>query len=422
MTNIEIPAFDTERVDTGFDIHSPEYLERKTDYEAEIRSKCPVSWTGNYDGHWAISGHHAVGAGLRDRNRFTAAKYTDEDGNLKGGITIPTAEGYRALPNESDPPEWDGYRKLVSRPFSPQSVEKLRPRIAEFADEVIDHMITAGEADFVMQVGSPVTALITLDILGLPLEDWRFYAERIHQTFSGVPGGGDSEAGIPGIQKRLTETIAARRLEPGSGVLDDLIASDIDGRPTTDDEVKDLIYDILVGGFDTTAGLMAGAIRYLEDKPEIKARIIDDEDFRRTATEEFLRWISPAVGLAKSATQDFELEGQQIKTGDKMWFMYRAANWDPAEFEDPEVVDLERSPNRHYAFGAGIHRCLGSNLARAIFQTVLPRFLERVPDYVVDHENTSNYAFACVNAGFQKLRFTYTPGNKVRSEPILEKL
>ncbi|MBF4476662.1 cytochrome P450 [Rhodococcus rhodochrous] len=422
MTTPDATPKAMDRIDTEFDIHSPEYLEKKTAYEASIRSRCPVSWTEKYDGHWIISGHHAVGAGLRDRNRFTAAKYTDEHGKLKGGITIPTAEGYRALPNESDPPEWDGYRKLVSRPFSPQSVDKLRPRIAELADEVIDHFIEAGEADFVMQVGSPVTALITLDVLGLPLEDWRFYAERIHQTFSGVPGGGDSEAGIPGIQKRLAETIAARRITPHVGVLDDLIASEIDGRPTTDEEVKDLIYDILVGGFDTTAGLMAGTVRYLEDKPELKARIIEDEDFRRTATEEFLRYISPAVGLAKTATQDFELEGQQIKAGDKMWFMYRAANWDPEEFENPEVIDLERSPNRHYAFGAGIHRCLGSNLARAIFQTVLPRFLERVPDYVVDQERTRNYAFACVNAGFQELRFTFTPGKKVRETPILEEL
>ncbi|GGL11474.1 cytochrome P450 [Nocardia jinanensis] len=422
MSNVQPAGSAETRESVDFDIHAPEYAERTTGYEAQVRSKCPVAWTESYGGHWLISGHHAVGAGLRDRNRFTAEKYIDENGQLKGGITIPTAEGYRALPNESDPPEWDGYRKLVSRPFSPLAVDERRDRIAEFADEVIDHMIEAGEADFVMQVGSPVTALITLDILGLPLADWRFYAERIHQTFSGVPGGGESEAGIPGIQKRLSETIAARRAQPETGVLDDLIASDIDGRPTTDEEVKDLIYDILVGGFDTTAGLMAGALRYLQDKPEIKARLVDDTDFLRTATEEFLRWVSPAVGLAKSATQDFELEGQSIKAGDKMWFMYRAANWDPAEFDDPAEPDLERSPNRHYAFGAGIHRCLGSNLARAIFQTVVPRFLERIPDYTVDADNTHNYAFACVNAGFSELRIRYTPGRKVRSERILEAL
>lgn len=422
MTDVQPAATATNRENTGIDIHGPEYARTTTQYEAEARSKCPVSWTENYGGHWVISGHHAVGTGLRDRNRFTAAKFVDEDGKLQGGVTIPTAEGYRALPNESDPPEWDGFRKLVSPYFSPQAVDMRRARIAEFTDEVIDHMIEDGEADFVMQVGSPVTALITLDVLGLPLQDWRFYAERIHQTFTGVPGGGESEAGIPGIQKRLAETIAARRATPATGVIDDLIASEVNGHPTTDEEVKDLVYDILVGGFDTTAGLMAATLRYLQDKPDIKQRLIADADFLRTATEEFLRWVSPAVGLGKTATQDFELEGQAIKAGDKMWFMYRGANWDPAEFDHPEQVDLERSPNRHYAFGAGIHRCLGSNLARAIFQTVVPRFLERVPDYVVDDAHTHNYAFACVNAGFSELRIRYTPGVKVRSERILEEL
>jgi len=407
---------------TGIDIHSPEYLQRTTDFEAEVRNRCPVQWTDKYDGHWIISGHRAVGEGLRDRDRYSTVKYVDENGKLRGGLTIPTAEGYRALPNEADPPEWDGLRKLVSKQFNPRSVELLRPTILKYTTEVIDHMIEDGEADFVMQVGSPITALITLDILGLPLEDWRFYAERIHQTFMGIPGGGESEAGIPGIQKRLAETIAARRSKPGVGLIDDLIASELDGEPVSDEIVKDLVYDILIGGFDTTAGLLAGALRYLEDKPELKQRLIEDDGFLRTATEEFLRYISPAVGLAKTATQDFELEGQQIKAGDRMWFMYRAANWDPAEFTDPDKVDLERTPNRHYAFGAGIHRCLGSNLARAIFQIALRQFLVRIPDYTVLPDEAKPYVFACVNAGYAQLRIRYTPGTRVFEQPILEKL
>jgi cytochrome P450 len=412
----------TTRFEIDFDIHSPEYRRRTTELEASVRARCPVAWTGEHGGHWLISGHHAVGAGLRDRDRFSAAKFTDDQGNLCGGVTIPTAEGYRALPNEVDPPEWDGFRKVVSRPFSPQSVQKLRPLISKYATEVIDHMIEDGEADFVMQVGSPVTALITLDILGFPLADWRFYAERIHQTFMGIPGGGDSEAGIPGIQKRLAETIADRRANPGTGLVDDLIASEANGRPLTDEDVKDLLYDIIIGGFDTTAGLLAGSLRHLQDKPEIKARLLDDDDYLRTATEEFLRYISPAVGLAKTATQDFDLDGQPVRAGDRMWFMYRAANWDPEEFDRPETVDLERSPNRHYAFGAGIHRCLGSNLARAVFQTVLREFLSRIPDYRVVEDEVRSYDFACNNAGYARLPITYTPGERSGHDLALEHL
>ncbi|WP_181780618.1 cytochrome P450 [Pseudonocardia pini] len=403
------------------DIHSPEYRERTTEFEAEVRG-CPVRWTESHDGHWLISGHAPVTEGLRDRDRYSTVKFTDENGKLSGGLTIPTAEGYRALPNEADPPEWDGLRRLLAKPFSPGVVEQLRPMIQRYATEVIDHMVTDGEADFVMQVGSPVTALVTLDILGLPLEDWRFYAERIHQTFTGVPGGGDSEAGIPGIQKRLSETIAARRLEPGTGLVDELIAAEIDGEPLTDETVKDLVYDILVGGFDTTAGLLAGAVRWLQDRPEERQRLLTDDAYLRTATEEFLRYVSPAVGLAKTATQDFELHGEKIGRGDRMWFMYRAANWDPEEFPNPEQVDLGRAPNRHVAFGSGIHRCLGSHLARAIFQTVIREFLTRLPDYEVVQEKAESYVFACVNAGFAFLPVRYTPGPKVHPTPILAEL
>ncbi|MDN5915551.1 MAG: cytochrome P450 [Pseudonocardia sp.] len=406
---------------TGIDIHSPEYRERTTDFEAEARS-CPVRWTDRHEGHWLISGHDTVTEGLRDRDRYSTVKYTDENGKLCGGLTIPTAEGYRALPNEADPPEWDGLRRLLAKPFSPGAIEQLRPMIQRYATEVVDHMIEAGEADFVMEVGSPVTALVTLDILGLPLTDWRFYAERIHQTFTGVPGGGDSEAGIPGIQKRLSESIAARRLNPGSGLLDDLIAAEIDGEPLTDETVKDLVYDILVGGFDTTAGLLAGAVRYLEDKPQERERLLTDDTCLRTATEEFLRYISPAVGLAKTATADFELDGETVHKGDRMWFMYRAANWDPEEFANPEQVDLDRARNRHVAFGSGIHRCLGSHLARVIFQTVIREFLTRVPDYRVVQDEAESYVFACVNAGFAVLPLRYTPGPRIHETPVLEQV
>jgi cytochrome P450 len=409
-----------------FDIHDPSYGARTTEAEAELRGKCPVAWTNNYGGHWNVTGYNALADGLRDRDRFSAEKFVDEDGTVKGGITIPTVEGYRALPNESDPPHWDTYRKAISRHLAPAAVAKLAPVIAKYSTEVIDHMIEDGECDFVMQVGSPITALITLDVVGLPLEDWHFYAEAIHTTFTAEPGP-DSGAGLTFVQEKLAEEVADRRANPQTDpakirMLDQLLTEPVNGVMLDDDEVKDLVYDILVGGFDTTAGLLAGTLRYLEDKPEIKQRLIEDDDYIRTATEEFLRWVSPAVGLGKTATVDIELEGQKIKAGEKMWFMYRAANWDPDEFPNPEVVDLERSPNRHFAFGAGIHRCVGSNLARAIFKVVLREFLVRVPDYKIDESRVTKYRYAATNAGFAFVPMTFTPGPKVATKRILDKL
>jgi cytochrome P450 len=172
-----------------------------------------VAWSNHYGGHWTITGYHALADGLRDRTRFSAEKSVDANGNVTGGITIPTVEGYRALPNESDPPDWGIYRKAISRHFAPAAVERLRPLIERYCTEVIDHMIEDGECDFVMQVGSPVTALITLDVVGLPLSDWRFYAEAIHTTFTAEPGP-DSGAGLTHVQERLNEEVKQRRANP----------------------------------------------------------------------------------------------------------------------------------------------------------------------------------------------------------------
>lgn len=415
-----------DRAVSDFDIHDPAYVRRTTEAEAELRGRCPVGWSDHHDGYWTISGYEAVANGLRERDRFSARKYRDENGRLRGGITIPTIEGYRALPNESDPPVWNIYRKVLTAHFTPSAVDRLRPTIQRYSTEVIDHMIVLGECDFVMGVGSPVTALITLDIIGLPLAEWRFFAEAIHATFTAEPGPA-AGAGLAALQKRLAEEVAARRRSPVTDpdrrrLLDIMVSEPVDGYTLDDAEVKDLVYDLLVGGFDTTAGLLAGAAAYLEDKPGIKARLIEDDAYLKTATEEFLRWISPAVGLGKTATVDFELEGQQIHRGDRLWFMYRSANRDAAEFPDPDVVDLARSPNRHFAFGAGIHRCVGSNLARAVFQTVLREFLTRVPDYRIDRSRLERYRRASTNAGWTSMPMTYTPGRAVSPVRILDRL
>jgi cytochrome P450 len=415
------------RAIANFDLHDPSYGERTTEAEAELRARCPVAWSEQYDGYWTISGWEALADGLRDRKRFSAEKWLDEDGVTQGGTIIPPlGAGWRALPNESDPPDWTFYRKAISSHFAPAAVQKLRPKVHMYATEVIDHIIEVGECDFITQVASPTTALITLDMLGLPLADWRFYAEAIHSMFTGDPGPNSGDS-LREIVDRLDETIADRHANPVTDpdrtrLIDELLTKDVDGQFPDDDEARDLVFNLLIGGFDTTAGLLAGSLRYLEDKPEIKQRLIDDDAYLRTATEEFLRWVSPVVGLAKTATVDFELASQSIHKGDRLWFMFRSANWDPAEFPAPEVVDLERSPNRHFAFGAGIHRCVGSNLARLVFQTVLRDFLIRVPDYKIDHDRTSAYRFAANSAGFVVMPMTFTPGKPLASRRILEKL
>ena len=194
-------------------------------------------------------------------------------------------------------------------------------------------------------------------------------------------------------------------------MIDDLIATTVDGAPMPDEDVKDIAFDVMVGGFDTVAGLLAGSLLWLQDKPEIKARLLEDDGFLQTATEEFLRVVSPAVGLSRTAIRDYAIGDQEVTAGDRIYFMYRSANWDPDEFSNPGEVDLERRPNRHVAFGAGIHRCVGSNLARSIFQTVLRQFLSRVPDYEV--VEAQQYKLTNNNAGYARMIMRFAPGKNL---------
>jgi cytochrome P450 len=395
----------TTKRQVALDINGEDYQQRPLEQEAKAREAGAVAWTESNGGHWMVSRHSEVLEGLREAENYSTEKFIKEDGELGGGIMIPTVPFYRYLPNEADPPSWNVYRRSIAPHLSPGSVERLGPVIDLHATETIDAMIEDGECDFVMQVGSPITAKVTLHILGLPTEDWHFYASAVHRLFA------DSEAAGPGIaavQERLASTIAERRAHPQTGMIDDLIATQVDGAPMSDEDVKDLVFDVIVGGFDTVAGLLAGALQWLQDRPEEKAQMLEDDRYLQTATEEFLRFVSPAVGLSRTAARDYLIGDQSVAKGDRIYFMYRSANRDPEEFADPEQVDLERRPNRHVAFGAGIHRCVGSNLARAIFQRVVRQFLARVPDYEV--AEAEQYKLTNNNAGFARMLMRYTPG------------
>ena len=173
----------TKRV-IAMDINGEDYQQRPMQMEAEARAAGSIVWTDSNGGHWMVSHHREVTEGLRESENYSTEKFIDENGELAGGIMIPTVPFYRYLPNEADPPAWNNFRKSIAGPLSPGAVESLQPIIDRHTTEVIDQMVELGEADFVMQVGSPITAMVTLHLLGLPVEDWYFYAKPIHLLFA----------------------------------------------------------------------------------------------------------------------------------------------------------------------------------------------------------------------------------------------
>jgi cytochrome P450 len=204
-----------------------------------------------------------------------------------------------------------------------------------------------------------------------------------------------------------------RRKDPRDDFLTLLATGTIDGEPLSHQRIQDLSFNILAGGVDTTTALTSSALVYLARNPADRQRLIEDPALLPFACEEFLRFYSPIPALCRTATADTEINGWQIGKGERVMLAYAAGNRDPEAFEDPESVRLDRFPNKHVGFGAGMHRCLGSFLARMMFQEMVSEVLKRMPDYELIEEELRPYPSIGGVNGWVSIPARFTPGKKL---------
>ena len=184
----------------------------------------------------------------------------------------------------------------------------------------------------------------------------------------------------------------------------------IDGEPAPDLEILGNLGLIIGGGFDTTTALTAHSLEWLSDHPDQRELLSRERDtLLNPATEEFLRFFTPAPGDGRTFSENVEVEGTKFKEGERLWISWAMANRDPAVFEDPNEIILDRKGNRHFSFGIGVHRCVGSNVARTVFKSMLTAVLDRMPDYVCDPAGTEHYETIGVIQGMKHLPATFTP-------------
>jgi cytochrome P450 len=406
----------SQRPVVEYDHYSLAHAQHATEDERRLRHECPVAWSEQSGGFWVLSTYALVTQALRDHETFSSSKYFDEHGEPRNGVTIPPSQGFRIVPTETDPPEWNGYRRILNPVFAPAAVEKLEPLILSVTTEVINGVIEQGEVDLVLDVINPITALITLHILGLPLADWPAFAGPIHEiTYSpvGTPEFERAVAGIADILARFRTAITEHRAEARDDLISFMIGSDIDGEPLGDDVLVDLCFQILAGGVDTTTGLLGSTFVYLDQHPDERQPLVADPARLRIATEEFLRVFSPLPSNARTVMTQVDLGGQRLCPGERVLALFASANRDGAVFEDPDEVKLDRFPNRHASFGVGIHRCLGSNLARAMFRTIVSQVLVHMPDYRIGVGAAERYQSIALVNGFVRIGARFTPGEPV---------
>lgn len=405
-----------------FDHHSDAFNLNELAVNADLRQRCPVAWNENYGGFWFLSSYDAVSQTARNGGTF-AHKYEPNapDGvDYQGEMGVPRPDGQPALGiGEVDGPYHQALRHALAPFFSPGAVEKLKPFMAQSAHWFLDQHITDGHMDLVLDYASPVPAILTMKLMGLPYDNWHLYANLFHSVMA-VSQDSDEYAKaiakVPAMMEEVLEFAAARRTDAREDLTSFLIQFEFDGQHLTDEQLLNILWNLIGGGVDTTTSQTALTLLHLGTHPDLRQQLIDHPELHRTATDEFLRYFSVNQTLSRTVTHDVVLAGQRLRKNDKVVISWLSANHDETEFDRPDEIILDRAPNRHVAFGLGPHRCIGSHLARLMSGVMVKAVLDRIPDYQVDVENVHQYLGNPSMTGLGTLPVTFAPGESRRTE------
>jgi cytochrome P450 len=401
------------------DRHTSRYRLEFEQLADEFHAKCPVAWNDTHGGYWFANGNAEV---------FDIARRADvlsNDNDIAGvrqgyrGISIP-APPQPAIQGgflEMDPPDQRYYRQALNPYLSPAAVARWKPVMEELTRACLDEVIESGRIDFVDDLANVVPAVVTLAMLGLPLKDWAVYCEPAHATVY-TPVDSPDFPRVRDAQYRMGEHlmrgVAEIRETPRPGLIDELLRIDLDGRRPDEMELLGVLTLLIGGGFDTTTALTAHSLEWLSEHPEERERLgRERESLLDSGTEEFLRFFTPAQGDGRTISQDCEIDGVRFSEGERLWLSWAMANRDEKVFPDPHRVQLDRPGNRHSSFGLGIHRCIGSNVARATFKTMLTAVLDRMPDFACTPGGAVHYDTTGVINGMKNLPAVFTPGRRL---------
>jgi cytochrome P450 len=402
-----------------FDRHTSEYRVQFEGIVQEIQGKCPIAWNDAYAGHWVAAGNKEVFDIARNAEVLSNDNDIHDERRGYLGINIPPAQARYSRGGflEMDPPEQRYYRQTLNPYLSPAAVARWKPFTAEIVRAALNEKIETGQLDFVDDLANIVPAVLTLAMLGLPLVDWTIYCEPAHAGVYTKPDSPDMPRVIAQgmeMNRRLYASLEEVRQNPRPGLIEALANATINGQTPPDDELAGVLGLLIGGGFDTTTALTAHALEWLYENPADRERLSRDRDvLLDSATEEFLRFYTPAPGDGRTFSQDCEIDGVQFKEGERLWLSWSMANRDPQVFPDPNEIRLDRKNNRHSSFGLGIHRCIGSNVARMTFKSMLTAVLDRMPDYACVAGGAVHYDTVGIINGMKHLPATFTPGPRV---------
>jgi cytochrome P450 len=362
-----------------FDHLSDELAQALPETMGRMRRLCPVARSEEHGGFWVVSSYDEALAVAQDWATYSSAH----------GLSITASPGVvRNLPVEADPPQQYIFKRLVNPFFTPSAVARWEPRTRDLVNELIDGFTGAGRgqrrAEFMDAFARPLPSRAFFELaVNAPAQDLAKVSALA--STSSTPNDPRARECWLGLHQWVRDFIAQRRGQPPRGdVVDAVIAADIDGRPITDDEIAGTVQLLILGGLETTAGALGLAMVRLCRDHELQRALRGNPRLIPAAVEESLRLDPSFVSVGRTAVADAELAGHAIARGDKVLIHWASANRDGGEFPGPDRFDLARERNRHLAFGAGPHRCVGSSLARMNLRIALEELLRRLDDITLD--------------------------------------
>jgi cytochrome P450 len=401
-TDVEQEA---KRLAAEFNHHLAEQVPERNEVLDAIREGCPVVHGEQNGGYWIVSSFEGVEKVIHNPNVFAS-----------DSVTIPAelfaGFGYPVVPPITlNGDEHRNFRRILLPVFTPRSIGRFEGRVREMCHEFIDEFIEKGECDGAVDFARRVPMRSMALVLGVPPEDEDLFTSWIHRFVA--TGGADPEAALEASQELgpyFWDQLEAHRANPKDDLLTTLIEANYEGTHIDEEGLIAFLFLMVTAGMDTVWSVLGDSLWYLSQHPEKVKFLTDDLSRVPVAMEELLRRFSPAL-LGRVVAEDTEMLGCPMKKGDSVMIAYPAANRDPREFEGADDVILDRSPNRHLGFGAGIHRCIGSTLARMELTTAMTAWLERIPEFTLADPDGCHWGAGPVR-GPKSLPLKFTPGTR----------
>ena len=375
MTDVEKPPI--RDWETDFDHTHPDYAAAAPAIWDQLRSTCPVAHSDRFDGVWLPVRHADVAAVANDNEHFSS------EGVI---VTVWKPEnlapvGY-APPITSDPPFHATARRLLLPAFAPQEIARWEPAARASCRQLLDRLLEGGGdvVDAAAQYSQHIPVRVIAAMLGVPEEDgdkFRVFIHRILET----PGEGlENLEYEETLDYYLTQVVEDHRANPRDDLIGFLLNAEMDGKPLETEHIRGTIALLLIAGIDTTWSAIGAGLWHLAQSPDDRRRLVEDSAVLPFAVEEMLRFYAP-VTMARIVAKETELGGQSVGERDWVLLPFPAANRDPEAFDRADEFIIDRTRNRHVAFGLGIHRCLGSNLARMELTLAIEEWMRRIPDF-----------------------------------------